>query len=90
MVERYGGLRSCGDGLRQLDDWGLAAMRRLLIESPVKPVTLSPAAAKRSHSAGNQNATDSAIIQGTAAASSLARGITLPAETMVVLESSRT
>ena len=90
VVERYGGLRSCGDGLRQLDDWGLAAMRRLLVESPVKPVTLSPAAAKRSHSAGNQNATDSAIIQGTAAASSLARGITLPAETMVVLESSRT
>jgi hypothetical protein len=42
------------------------------------------------YSAGNQNATDSAISQGTAAASSLARGITLPAESMVVVESGRT
>jgi len=39
------------------------------------------------YSAGNQNATDSAIVQGTAAASSLANGITLPAESMVILES---
>jgi hypothetical protein len=38
-VERYSGLRSCGDGLRQLDDWGLATARRLLIDSPVKPMT---------------------------------------------------
>jgi alpha-galactosidase len=42
VVERYGGLRSCGDGLRQLDDWGLATTRRLLIDSPVQPVTLTP------------------------------------------------
>ena len=41
VVERYGGLRSCGDGLRQLDDWGLATTRRLLIDSPVKPVALT-------------------------------------------------
>jgi alpha-galactosidase len=39
VVERYSGLRSCGDGLRQLDDWGLATARRLLIDSPVKPMT---------------------------------------------------
>jgi alpha-galactosidase len=42
VVEHYGGLRCCGDGLRQLDDWGLATMRRLLVDSPVKPVTLTP------------------------------------------------
>ena len=39
------------------------------------------------YSAGNQNATDSNIVQGTASASSLAHGITLPAESMVILES---
>ena len=38
------------------------------------------------YSAGNQNATNSAIVQGTASSSSLARGITLPPESMVVLE----
>jgi hypothetical protein len=40
------------------------------------------------YSAGNQNATDSTIVQGTVSASSLADGITLPAESMVILESS--
>jgi hypothetical protein len=40
------------------------------------------------YSAGNQNATDSAIVQGSMSASSLAGGITLPAESMVILESS--
>jgi hypothetical protein len=39
------------------------------------------------YSAGNQNATDSTIAQGTVSASSLANGITLPAESMVILES---
>jgi hypothetical protein len=38
------------------------------------------------YSAGNQNATNSNIVQGTANASSLASGITLPAESMVILE----
>jgi alpha-galactosidase len=38
VVERYGGLRASGDGLGQLDDWGLAATRRLLIPSPTDPV----------------------------------------------------
>jgi len=38
------------------------------------------------YSAGDQNATDSKIVPGTASASSLAAGITLPAESMVILE----
>jgi hypothetical protein len=38
------------------------------------------------YSAGNQNGSDSNIVQGTASASSLASGITLPAESMVILE----
>jgi hypothetical protein len=38
------------------------------------------------YSAGNQNATNSAIVQGTASSSSLAHGITLPPESMVILE----
>jgi hypothetical protein len=38
------------------------------------------------YSAGNQNATNSAIAAGTASSSSLARGITLPTESMIVLE----
>jgi hypothetical protein len=37
------------------------------------------------YSAANQNATNSDIVQGTLAASSLAHGITLPAESMVIL-----
>jgi hypothetical protein len=39
------------------------------------------------YSAANQNATNSNIVQGTANASSLGHGITLPAESMVILES---
>jgi hypothetical protein len=38
------------------------------------------------YTAANQDATDSTIVQGTASASSLAHGITLPAESMVILE----
>jgi len=38
------------------------------------------------YSAGNQNTTSSNIVRGTAKASSLASGITLPAESMVILE----
>jgi hypothetical protein len=38
------------------------------------------------YSAGNQNATDSNIVQGTASAPSLAHGITIPPESMVILE----
>jgi hypothetical protein len=38
------------------------------------------------YTTANQNATDSTIVQGTASASSLAHGITLPAESMVILE----
>jgi hypothetical protein len=38
------------------------------------------------YTAANQNATDSTIVQGTASASSLAHGITLPAESLVILE----
>jgi len=39
------------------------------------------------YSAANQNATNSDIVKGTTSASSLAHGITLPAESMVILES---
>jgi hypothetical protein len=39
------------------------------------------------YSAGNQNATDSNIVQGTTSALSVAHGISLPAESMVILES---
>jgi hypothetical protein len=39
-----------------------------------------------SYSAGDQNATDSTIVTGTTAASSVAHGITLPAESMTILE----
>jgi hypothetical protein len=38
------------------------------------------------YTAANQNATDSTIVQGTTSASSLASGITLPPESMVILE----
>jgi hypothetical protein len=38
------------------------------------------------YTAANQNATDSAIVQGTTSASSLANGITLPPESMVILQ----
>jgi hypothetical protein len=40
------------------------------------------------YSAGTQNATNSNIVKGTRSAASLAHGITLPAESMVILESS--
>jgi len=36
-VENYGGLRSSGDGLRELDEWGLETTRRLLVPSPTAP-----------------------------------------------------
>lgn len=36
-VERYGGLRSGSDGLRNLDEWGLDVTRRLLRRTPVRP-----------------------------------------------------
>lgn len=39
LVERYGGLRSSGDGLRNLDRWGLETTRRLLVPSPTGPIT---------------------------------------------------
>jgi len=38
------------------------------------------------YSAGSQNATNSNIVKGTTSASSLAHGITLPPESMVILE----
>jgi hypothetical protein len=38
------------------------------------------------YTAANQNATDSAITQGTTSASSLAHGITLPPESMIILQ----
>lgn len=38
VVARYGGLRASGDGLHQLDEWGLETTRRLLTPSPVEPV----------------------------------------------------
>jgi alpha-galactosidase len=34
IVERYGGLRSSGDRIRDLDAWGLAITRRLLTDLP--------------------------------------------------------
>jgi len=40
------------------------------------------------YSAGNQNRANSNIVQGTASASSLAGGISLPPESMVILQSS--
>ena len=39
-----------------------------------------------SYSAGNQNATNSSIITGTTSARSVSDGITLPAESMTILE----
>jgi len=39
------------------------------------------------YSAANQNASNSNVVQSTASASSLGHGITLPAESMVILES---
>jgi alpha-galactosidase len=39
-VERFGGLRASGDGLRGLDEWGLETTRRMLVDSPTGPVRL--------------------------------------------------
>lgn len=38
------------------------------------------------YSAGNQDATSSRIVQGTAVAAAFSRGISLPPESMVILE----
>lgn len=38
VIARYGGLRASGDGLHQLDEWGLETTRRLLTPSPVEPI----------------------------------------------------
>lgn len=40
-TDRYGGLRSSSDRLRDLDDWGLSTTRRLLRRTPVRPFTNS-------------------------------------------------
>jgi alpha-galactosidase len=37
-VAEFGGLRSSGDGLAALDDWGLETTRRLLVPSPTAPL----------------------------------------------------
>lgn len=37
-VEQFGGLRASGDAVSNLDDWGLATTRRLLIPSPTVPI----------------------------------------------------
>lgn len=50
-------------------------------------VPLSGQLQTSTYSAGNQNATDSNIVQSTTNAFSLAHGINLPAESMVILES---
>ena len=60
--------------------------------SSAQTVTFRPSAAlfgtlqTWSYSAGNQNATNSSIITGTTSARSVADGITLPAESMTILE----
>jgi alpha-galactosidase len=38
-IEQFGGVRASGDGLRELDAWGLQTTRRLLIPSPTSPLT---------------------------------------------------
>jgi alpha-galactosidase len=38
-IERFSGVRASGDGLRDLDVWGLQTTRRLLIPSPLSPLT---------------------------------------------------
>ena len=60
--------------------------------SSAETVTFRPCAAlfgtlrTWSYSAGNQNATNSSIITGTTSARSVSDGITLPAESMTILE----
>jgi alpha-galactosidase len=39
VVARYGGVRASGDGLDQLDSWGLETTRALLRPSPVEVFT---------------------------------------------------
>ncbi len=39
VLARYGGLRASGDGLDQLDSWGLETTRGLLRPSPVEVFT---------------------------------------------------
>ena len=62
--------------------------------SSATTVTFSPATPLSgqlrtwTYSAGNQNPSNSNIVQGTASASSLAHGISLPPESMVILQSS--
>ena len=38
-VQRFGGVRGSGDGLAGLDAWGLETTRRLLVPSPMEPLT---------------------------------------------------
>jgi alpha-galactosidase len=38
VVRQFGGLRSSGDGLTELDAWGLETTRALLVPSPTAPV----------------------------------------------------
>ena len=60
--------------------------------SSAKTVTFKPWAGLSgtlqtwSYSAGDQNATDSTIVTGTSSAASVARGVTLPAESMTIFE----
>jgi len=42
IVARCGGLRASGDGLHQLDDWGLETTRRLLTPSPPETIAELP------------------------------------------------
>lgn len=42
VVARYGGLRASGDGLHQLDEWGLETTRRLLTPSPLETIEELP------------------------------------------------
>jgi alpha-galactosidase len=41
LIGRYGGLRASGDGLDELDEWGLEQTRTLLGPAPPEPVTPS-------------------------------------------------
>jgi alpha-galactosidase len=41
LVARYGGLRSSGDAVDELDEWGLAETRRLLAPASLEPITPS-------------------------------------------------
>jgi alpha-galactosidase len=41
LVARYGGLRASGDGVDELDEWGLEQTRLLLAPASPTPVTPS-------------------------------------------------